>query len=92
MRINFKVGDVIRHKPSGHIGRILHAPDGTDKMYWKIKWLSTYDIDAILTDWFVYEHLEFCELGTILDMKDDFLSELALCKRYFEQPYNQKSR
>ncbi len=104
--VNLKPGDVVRHKNLNILGRIIHVPDGTDKMHYKIDWLTPTNCDRIVTEWWVYEHLEYCELGTILDLEsksknllynggfDFWLSdggkELQLCNRYYEKSYDRK--
>lgn len=96
--MNFKPGDVVRHKKLNILGRIISVPDGAN-MHWKIDWLSATNCDRIVTDWFVHEHLELSELGTILDLESKSRGlilvtqdgkELQRCQRYYEKTYDER--
>lgn len=92
--MNFKAGDIVRHKPSGTLGRIIAAPDGAS-MHWKIDWLTPSNIDRIVSDWFMYNNCEYSELGTILDLESKsrnmiYTQELKQCKRYYEKKYQEE--
>lgn len=65
--MNFKLGDIVRHKHSNTLGRVISVPDGA-QMHWKIDWLTPCNIDRIVTDYFMYKNCEYSELGTILDL------------------------